>query len=242
MGNSWFQFKEFRIEQGRTSMKVCTDSCIFGAYVAMRESVHAPSTEVQFLDVGSGTGLLSLMVAQKLPNAKIRAVEKDDGAFLDCQLNFESSPWSGNLSVRLTSFEEFVVRNPGGFDRIICNPPFFLNHLRSPDPGRNQSMHNTDYNWVNWLQLLSTICHPQGRIWLLLDPGTWDKTVPLLEPNGLFVLENLTLVQSKDRIWRNLVCLSKEKTDHSVTSIQDLYESPGTLHPIVRLWLYDYYL
>ena len=241
MGNSWFQFKQFRVEQARTSMKVCTDSCIFGAYVAMRES-EDPSSVTNFLDVGSGTGLLSLMVKQKLPHAKIRAIEKDDGAFLDCQLNFGSSPWSENLTVLHSSFEEFAEGNQEGFERIICNPPFFLNHLRSPDQGRNQSMHNTALEWNIWMQLLSDICHPEGRIWLLLDPGTWDRTVPILGLCGFFVREELTLVQSRGRIWRNMVCLSKEKTEHPVTRFLDVYENPGTLSTDIRHWLYDYYL
>ena len=241
MGNSWFQFKEFRVEQGRTAMKVCTDSCIFGAYVAMRESEN-PTHAKNILDVGSGTGLLSLMLAQKMPQSKIIAIEKDDGAFLDCQLNFGSSPWSENLTVFRSSFEEFAAGNPDGFERIICNPPFFLNHLRSPYAGRNQSMHNTGHDWASWVKLLSFICAPEGRIWLLLDPGTWDKTVPLLGPYGLFVVENLTLVQAKERIWRNLVCLSKEKTDHSETNFLEVYENPGMLNPVIRYWLYDYYL
>ncbi|HOY96449.1 MAG TPA: methyltransferase [Catalimonadaceae bacterium] len=241
MGNSWFQFKEFRIEQGRTSMKVCTDSCIFGAYVALRESEQSsPVTSV--LDVGSGTGLLSLMIAQKFPQSKIVAVEKDEGAFEDCRLNFQASPWSDNLTVHHISIVSFIEGNAGGFECVICNPPFFLNHLRSPDQRRNQSMHNTGHSWVNWLKSCSAVCLPQGRIWLLLDPGTWEKTLPLLGTFGLFVSENLTLTQSKGRIWRNLVCLSKNKTDLSVTSFQDVYESPGILHPVVKRWLYDYYL
>jgi tRNA1Val (adenine37-N6)-methyltransferase len=229
------------VEQGKTSMKVCTDSCIFGAYVAMRESEGLASASA-LLDVGSGTGLLSLMVAQKMPRTKIIAVEKDEGAFLDCQLNFGSSPWSENLTVFHSSFEEFAAGNPEGFERIICNPPFFVNHLRSPDEGRNQSMHNTALEWSIWMQLLSDICHPEGRIWLLLDPGTWDRTVPILGLCGLFVREELTLVQSKGRIWRNIVCLSKEKTDHPVNRFLDVYENQGTLSSDIRHWLHDYYL
>jgi tRNA1Val (adenine37-N6)-methyltransferase len=241
MGNSWFQFKEFRVEQGRSAMKVCTDSCIFGAYVAMRESEN-PSTCKRFLDVGSGTGLLSLMVAQKLPQVKIEAVEKDDDSFLDCRLNFESSPWSSNLNVTRTSIEEYASDDVGYFDRLICNPPFFLNHLLSPDQKRNQSMHNTEYFFQNWLQLLSGICLPHGKIWLLLDPVTWEKSIPLLGSRGLFACEILILVQTKGRIWRNLVCLTKEKTDLPETKFQKVYESIGCLDPVIKHWLHDYYL
>lgn len=241
MGNSWFKFKEFRVEQGRTAMKVCTDSCVFGAYVAMRESEHS-SLVTNFLDVGSGTGLLSLMVAQKLPDAKILAVEKEEGAFLDCLDNFEASPWSERLHVLHSSFEKFAEGNPDGFDRIICNPPFFLDHLLSPNKGRNQSMHNTVFEWNKWVHLLSDICRPNGRIWLLLDPGTWDKTRPNTGPCGLFVREELTLVQSRGRIWRNLVCLSKEKTDDPATKLLEVYENPGILNSVISRWLYDYYL
>ena len=240
MGNSWFQFREFRIEQGRSAMKVCTDSCIFGALAADRESrLQVPPSRI--LDLGCGTGLLSLMMAQAIPAARISGIELHSGSAADCRDNFASSLWHDRLHIEELDFH--LMPSVGEkFDCIICNPPFFLNHLRSPDQGRNQSMHNTALEWNIWMQLLSDICHPEGRIWLLLDPGTWDRTVPILGLCGFFVREELTLVQSRGRIWRNMVCLSKEKTEHPVTRFLDVYENPGTLSTDIRHWLYDYYL
>lgn len=219
-------------------MKVCTDSCIFGAYVAMQESDRSTCSTI--LDVGTGTGLLSLMLVQKCIDARVDAIETEEGAFLDCKDNFDSSPWANQLTVQNIGYEQF--QNPEGYDLVICNPPFFLDHLKSPEFGRNASMHNTAQNWKHWLQKLVHFCKPEGKIWLLLDVNTWNKTKEFLPLVGLWEAHNLQLIQTKGRIWRNIVCLTKQPSCVNETLIVDMYSGGRLLNSEISYWLVDYYL
>ncbi|MCR6638684.1 MAG: methyltransferase [Sporocytophaga sp.] len=117
MGNSYFRFKQFQVNQEKTGMKVCTDSCIFGAYID-------PGGAQTILDIGSGTGLLSLMMAQKT-NAEINAVEIDDDASLQSEENFKNSKWSDRLYIFKSPIQEFSAAATKKYDLIISNPPFF---------------------------------------------------------------------------------------------------------------------
>ena len=104
MANSYFQFKEFRVEQGLAAMKVCTEACVFGA------AVHAPSPQ-NILDIGTGTGLLSLMLAQR-HDGLIDAVELEPGAYAQAKENFQNSPWKDRLQVYHSSIQDFASATP----------------------------------------------------------------------------------------------------------------------------------
>lgn len=116
--NSYFQFKQFRVEQGLTAMKITTDACILGARaeVENRQAI---------LDVGAGTGLLSLMAAQR-STARIDAVELDDQAAIQARENFSASPWQNRLTLHHCPIQSF--RPEKRYDCILSNPPF----LRMP--------------------------------------------------------------------------------------------------------------
>ncbi|GAA4387483.1 tRNA1(Val) (adenine(37)-N6)-methyltransferase [Hymenobacter koreensis] len=137
MANSYFQFKHFRIEQGRTAMKVCTDACVLGA-------VADVSGATRILDVGTGTGLLALMAAQRNPTAHIEAVELDEAAAAQAAENVAASPWADRITVQACSLQTYAASQPAPFDHIICNPPFFRDSLRSPDAARTTARHTAD--------------------------------------------------------------------------------------------------
>lgn len=117
MANSYFQFKEFRISQERSKMKVCTDSCLFGAWVARHA---APAKKI--LDIGSGTGLLSLMVMQAFPAASLTAIEIDREAAVESGQNFMRTPWADCMRVETIALQNFAVA--ANFDLVISNPLF----------------------------------------------------------------------------------------------------------------------
>ena len=116
MSNTYFQFKQFKIEQDKCAMKVCTDSCLFGAWLHVEENVKT------ILDIGCGTGLLTLMLAQKSA-AKIDAVEIDASAYLQAKQNIESSIFSNNISIFNEDILQFSAQIK--YDLIVCNPPFY---------------------------------------------------------------------------------------------------------------------
>ncbi|MCW3092329.1 MAG: methyltransferase [Ferruginibacter sp.] len=150
MPNDYFQFKHFTIQQENCAMKVCTDACIFGAFVATRMKNRLPVVE-SILDIGTGTGLLSLMLAQQT-NGRIDAVELDGAACKQAKRNFEQSAWRDRLKIVSSNVLEFY---PGKkYDFIISNPPFFEGDLKSGNSKKNAAKHDST---LTLEQLLSTI-------------------------------------------------------------------------------------
>ena len=152
MANPYFRFKQFTVFQDKCAMKVSTDACIFGAWMAgiFAECV---SDEGRILDIGAGTGLLGLMIAQR-SGAFVTGVELQEESALQAASNMISSPWSDRLRVVPGDINDLVFTEP--FDAIITNPPFFENDLLSEEHGRSLARHG------------ETLTHSQVlRVWFL---------------------------------------------------------------------------
>ncbi len=106
MPNTYFNFKEFTVHQDKSSMKICTDACLFGAYIAQAMSTRESSV-LNCLDIGTGTGLLSLMYAQKNADTIIHAVEIEKNAYLQAKENFENSKWKTRFTIFHTDIKDF---------------------------------------------------------------------------------------------------------------------------------------
>lgn len=137
MANTYFQFKQFTVHQELASMKVCTDACLFGAWVAKHAPIQRFGT-TRGLDIGTGTGLLSLMLVQQT-TLEIDAIDIDDNAVKQCLRNVKESPWPGRIKVHSGNI---LSQLPSGqYDLIISNPPFFSDDLKSPEANRNLAKH-----------------------------------------------------------------------------------------------------
>ena len=134
MPNDYFQFQQFRIDQADCAQKVSTDACILGAATDLTGATRV-------LDLGTGTGLLALIAAQRAPTAKIEAIELDDAAAAQAAANVTASPWANRIRVRPLSLAAYAATKPGLFSHIICNPPFFRRSLTSPDAARATARH-----------------------------------------------------------------------------------------------------
>ncbi|MBK8846729.1 MAG: methyltransferase [Bacteroidetes bacterium] len=134
MPESTFNFKQFIINQDKSAMKVSTDSVLLGAWA------KADNTVQRVLDIGSGTGILSLMLAQKT-DAEITALEIDIPSYLQSLENFAISKWKDRLHAINKSLQEFALSTSQTFDIIISNPPFFADASPAPDEARNIARH-----------------------------------------------------------------------------------------------------
>ena len=155
-----FQFKLFTILQDQCAMKVCTDSCILGAYII-------PNKAQNILDIGTGTGLLSLMLAQKT-KSQITAIEIDENAFKQAKITFENSNWSNQINLIHVDINEFTKKSDSKYDLIICNPPFYVNSLKANNDKTNLAYHSTSLTQEELLESVLNLLDKSGQFTLLL--------------------------------------------------------------------------
>lgn len=186
-----FRFKQFTIQQDRTAMKVCTDACVLGAYadVTGPEPTEADGPVKRILDIGTGTGLLALMTAQRNQTAQIDAVEVDEAAFDQAQENVVASPFAGRVHVWHSRIQEFKLMDR--YDRVLTNPPFYTNYLRSPDSAVNRALHTDELPFSDLIEAVVRLMKPDGQWWVLLPPYETEKLATLAKQAGLHVYKQL---------------------------------------------------
>ncbi|MEA3451540.1 MAG: methyltransferase, partial [Bacteroidota bacterium] len=142
---SEFKFKQFTIKQDKTAMKVSTDSVLLGAWF----DFNHPK---KILDVGTGTGLLAIMAAQKFPNSKITAVEIDNEAFIEAEENIKNCRWNKIIEVFQVDFIDFSKKEQTKYDLIVSNPPYFENQLRSTDIKKRIARHTDTLTFADLIK------------------------------------------------------------------------------------------
>ncbi|RYZ28941.1 MAG: methyltransferase domain-containing protein [Sphingobacteriales bacterium] len=186
MSNSWFEFRQFRIEQEHCAMKVSTDACIQGAWTPVRSDMD------RILDIGTGTGLLSLMLAQRVPHATIDALEIDANAARQAAGNFSASPWNDRLCLRHTDARNFHTEDR--YDLIICNPPFFTNSLLGPKDDRNRARHTLDFSLDDLLAIAARLLAAGGKLSVLLPWTEHQDWESLVKKHGWCLNQTLQVI------------------------------------------------
>jgi len=164
-----FHFKKFSVDDSRAAMKIGTDAVLLGAWAPC-------ATETRILDIGTGSGILALMMAQRNPGVPVDAVEIDDEAAASAARNARLSPWNGNINVINSSLQLFAPGKQHAYSLIICNPPFFTNALKAPDRARNTARHNDSLPVNELLFITSQLLNENGRAAFILpaaDAGNW---------------------------------------------------------------------
>lgn len=217
MANNYFRFKEFTVYQGDCAMKVCTDACIQGAYTARYILENTlPSSEI--MDIGTGTGLLSLMLAQQLPTATITAVELDGDAATQAAGNMALSPWSARICVITGDVKELPVT--ALYDFIITNPPFYEADLKSNDQLRNQAMHATTLNYASLLDVITNHLSPDGVFSILLPYQPFKDFTTKAADAGFHAQQILHIKQSVQHDHFRSVGIFKRR--EGVTNIEEM--------------------
>lgn len=175
MSNQYFDFKRFRIEQERCSMKVGTDGVLLGAWFPLEPDMNV-------LDIGTGTGLVAIMAAQRGAGSVV-AVEIDPSAAEQARQNAANSPWNDRINVRCTDISDFTANS--GFDRIVCNPPYFRDSLRCPDSGRNTARHNDSLSFEKLVKCSAGLLLPDGLLCVVLPYDAVEIFVRCASGEGL---------------------------------------------------------
>lgn len=242
MANNYFRFKQFTIQQDKAAMKVTTDGCLFGAWVA-KQIGEQPITAVQLLDIGTGTGILSLMMAQKNPDCSIDTVEIDNNAYEQANENIIASPWKENIKVFHADIKSF---EPGKkYDTIFSNPPFYENELKAEDEKRNIAHHDGGLSFNELFAIIKQRLTPEGHFYLLLPYKRNEEIRNLFREHQLELSQLIFVKQSVNHgYFRIMLCgrPPSEKKGETVIEEMAIKDNNDNYTPGFVSLLKDYYL
>ncbi len=214
MSSNPFHFKQFTINQDQCAMKIGTDAVLLGAWASLG---HHPNS---ILDIGAGTGVIALMLAQRSNEETIDAIEIDENAYEQCVGNFENSPWSDRLFCYHASLEEFTDEIDYKYDLIISNPPFYSDTFKSENKQRDLARFNDAMPFHHLFESVSK---------LLSDEGTFSVIIPFKEEENFIELaSNVNLFPNRitrvkgsptSEIKRSLMEFSFNKNDLKINEL-----------------------
>lgn len=167
-----FRFKQFAVEQDDVAMKVGTDGVLLGAWADCDSAKN-------ILDIGTGTGVIALQMAQRNPEAQVQAVEIDDAAAKRARANFDNSPWAERLEVEQSAVQEFEPAEK--FDLIVSNPPYFVDSLLPPDERRSTARHTHDLTFEELDEAVARLLSEDGKFALILPITEFEKYLTLTQ-------------------------------------------------------------
>ncbi|MGK0248334.1 MAG: tRNA1Val (adenine37-N6)-methyltransferase [Oleispira sp.] len=203
---SIFKLQQFSVKQTLAGMKICSDSLLFGALIPINKSTK------RILDIGTGTGILALMQAQKSKALtessleKITAVELTQAAAVEAQENFSNSPWSEYLDLVIQAIQQFskhfkqsaMSHQTVGYDLIMCNPPFFVNQTKTSvdNPLRHAARHSDSLSFTDLCQSIDKLLTDSGRAHLLLPVIAITEFCVAASAAGLGLVERMDIAES----------------------------------------------
>ena len=171
-----FRFKQFTIHQDACAMKVGTDGVLLGALADVTAATH-------LLDIGTGTGLVALMLAQRNPSMSIDAIEIDSNAAKQAAENVAQSPWP-QIRVHCTALQTYTANQP--YNLIVSNPPYFVNSLKAPKAERTTARHTDSLSFNELVAGVDRLLSPSGKFWVILPADEQTNFCQLAQEKGLY--------------------------------------------------------
>ncbi len=199
MANSFFRFKQFIIHQDRSAMKVTTDGCLFGALIAS----NSLKEKSDVLDIGGGTGLLSLMFAQKHNDSIIDVIEIDANASEQAKENIRLSDWNDRIQLIHADANGYVFSK--NYDLIFSNPPFYETEIESSDHKKNIAHHSSGLLIADLCVLIKNNLKADGTFFLLLAFKREKHVEKALKENQLFMHEKIRVRQSTKHAYFRMI-------------------------------------
>lgn len=175
MPNSFFSFKKFTIRHDRCAMKVGTDGVLLGAWTDVAHSKH-------LLDIGSGTGLVALMLAQRC-SGEITGIEIDKEAVKQSRENVAASPWKERIEILWQDVRQYTPNDL--YDTIVSNPPYFVDSLKCPDGQRNTARHSDTLDADQLIEKAASLLHPSGRFSVIIPSDLSERFIQTAASYGL---------------------------------------------------------
>lgn len=187
MGSDSFRFRQFELRQDRCAMKVGTDGTLLGAWALMPGEASG-----RVLDIGTGTGLIALMMAQRYPEAEVTAIDIDAGAVSQARENVAASPFARRVTVKEMALQQMgessrVADQPSSrYDALVCNPPFFVNSLACPDARRTAARHASSLPLTDLAVAASVLLSDGGELSVILPADLHSSMDAAAALSGLF--------------------------------------------------------
>jgi tRNA1Val (adenine37-N6)-methyltransferase len=212
-----FVFKQFAIEQDNCAMKVGTDAVLLGAWANVNEATT-------ILDIGTGTGILALMLAQKNTKAIITAIDIDVQAVEQATENFNNSIFKNQLSALHCTLQNYTLKNANKrFDCIISNPPFFENSTRATNVARNLARHTDSLSITDLMQCVATMLATTGVFYIVL-PASLLTNVQSMTASNLMHITNIMYIKTKQNKAPKRVLLALRKIKKELKEEQLIIE------------------
>lgn len=229
-------------------MKVTTDACLFGAWVsgclqAARKQLDVNLTATRsMLDIGAGTGLLSLMIRQQHQDLSIDAIELDAAAAAQARDNFQRSAWGSSLQLRQGDINDYTPLLP--YDIIVSNPPFYEQHLRGADPRRNRALHEETLSLIQLVRFIGQHLKKKGSFFLLLPYHRTNEIMSLLTSHELCIDRIITVRPSPSKSAFRVMIQGSRTLGSSLPLKEemDIEVQQGHYSIAFRELLSDYYL
>jgi tRNA1Val (adenine37-N6)-methyltransferase len=157
-----FHFRQFTVEDALSTLRIGTDAMLLGSWAD-------PGKAANILDIGTGCGVLALMMAQK-SGAHIKAIDIDEPSVAEATQNFANSPWSSRLEAMHGAVQQISLPEDRRFDFILTNPPYFTNALKSPSPRINRTRHDDNLSLAELAACIDRLLSPDGRFAVILPP------------------------------------------------------------------------
>ncbi|MCB9034764.1 MAG: methyltransferase [Chitinophagales bacterium] len=234
MSNTYFKFKQFTIHQDKCAMKVSTDACLFGAWIAQQK------LQGNLLDVGTGTGLLSCIIAQQHCTLMIDAIERDTSSYEQAKENIVKNSFT-NINIIYDDFFNYTTSKQ--YDAIVCNPPFYKNHLKSKQVQHNTAKHFDDAAFNSLFIKIYELSNSNTSIYLLLSAEQYTALIQLMRNNNLHVNE-IIFIKHKTTHQAIRVFLKASLTASSTINTSEIIikNEDDSYTSIFSNLLQDYYL
>ena len=214
-----FKFKKFSIEDEKCTMKVGTDSVLFGAWVN-------PGNALSILDIGTGSGIIALMLAQR-SEALIDGIDIDEASVEQAKENVKKSKWGKRVSIVHCPVQKYFKMRANHYDLIVCNPPYFSDQLKSPEKIRNIAKHSEYLSFDEIIVASKKLLKTYGRICLILPTAESNVFKEKALISNLYLTRIMTVRHHPNkevkRVMMQFECLRKNRTEESIS----IYDNSG---------------
>lgn len=236
MSNDFFRFKQFTIHQTDSAMKVGTDGVLLGSWHAI------DGHPANILDIGTGTGLIALMLAQRFESAHVTGIEIDSNAAAEAKRNAEASPFAERIKIINAAFQDYLP-SAQTFDLIVSNPPYFCNALENPDVARATARHASSLSFRCLLNGTMQLLNDNGRLAVILPTESIKAFLSEASIIGLSLTAH-TAIKTVERKQpsRHMLLLSKQYSGVPIEETVCLQKTDGSRSEWYQLQTQEFYL